>query len=96
MKARLVNESLEKKRYYYDTDLGVPYIRAKQQGFGSKYEFIWPDGNSIVLDMFSTGLKKISEEEYNEAVKRYYEHEEFMKKAYKDAKEAEREENKED
>ena len=90
-----INEELTKK-YYYDPELGVPYIRGKQQGFGSKYEFIWPEGNVTILDMFTIKLKKISEEEYNEAVKRYYEHKKFMKKAYKDAKAAESEENKED
>lgn len=95
---KLVKESLNEAltRYYYDPELGIPYILGRQQGTTSKFEFIWPDGEKVILDKFSANLKKISEEEYKEAVKRYYEHEKFMKQAYKDAKEVEREENEED
>lgn len=88
----LFEEEFRKIRFYYDDELGIPYIQGKQVGFSGKREYLWPDGSKSIIDTFKTKLRKISEEEYNELVKQYFNHEKFMKNAYKDAKRLEKEE----
>ena len=95
MKAKLVKEFLNegKQRYVYDKDLGVPFVLKGQIGFTSQWKVVHPEGTEVVIDKSRPYFKNIREEEYHKLLKDYWEHEKFMKKAYKDAQDIEKEEN---
>ena len=81
----------EKKRYVFDSDIGIPYKIIKQIGATSKYILENPEGEEVEMDIF--GFRRIKELKYKEALKEYFEHEKFMKDRLDMAKEDENEEN---
>lgn len=80
------------KRYYFDEDLGIPYEKIAQIGFGSEWKVRWPEGNTSIIDTFKTKLKKIKPEEYEKKAKEYHEDEKMRAERFKLAKEQEAEE----
>ena len=82
--------TVKKVKYYFDSDLCVPLIARKQIGLSSKWEMEWPDGNTSVVDMFLSTIRRIKEDEYKQKVSDFLSHEELVSDAYNDAKERER------
>jgi hypothetical protein len=95
-KIEILNESVfvneAKELFAHDQELDVPLKLIKQIGFTSQWNAEWPDGNTVVIDRNAKYIKKISKEEYDAKVKDYFAHEKFMKSAYKNAKEREKQE----
>ena len=81
----------EKQRYVFDSDIGIPYKIIKQVGFSSKYILENPEGEEVEMNIFD--FKKLNELKYQEALKEYFENEQFMKDRLDLAKEDEKEEN---
>lgn len=85
-----------KEIFYYDEDLGIPYKflgYVYENNFNPKLKLEWPDGQISVLDIYTRGLKKIKKEEYEQFVKDYFRHEEFLNQSFEDSKSFENEEN---
>ena len=86
-----------KDRYYYDTELEVPYKLIDRVDFpnlSNTWTASHPDGYVVTLDL-NNGYywKKIKENEYTLLLQQYQNHEGFMNQSFEEAKLKEEKEN---